>query len=106
MHFLTLDKLLPIETQNDLYLFWLSCLAFRKNHRHLEKELADYVFTSSNKAKEAVSFDYAMENINFEFKALETVGHSDTKTYHRNDEADKQWQALEIIVNEAFSKRS
>jgi len=102
MHFLKLDKLLPIETPKDLYLFWLSSLAFRKNHRHLEKQLANYVFLNSNKAKLNVKFDYTMEDINFEFNALENVGNSDTGDFDINDEADRQWRNLETIVNKEF----
>lgn len=104
MHFLKLDKFLPIETPKDLYLFWLSSLAFRKNHRHLEKKLANYVFLSSNKARNNVSFDYTMDDINFEFNALENVGDSDTQDYYVDDETDKQWRMLENIVNKEFLK--
>jgi len=104
MHFLKLDKLLPIETEKDLYIFWLTSLAFQKNHRHLEKKLANYVFVNSNKSKLNVKFDYTMEDINFEFKALETVGDSDTDDSYINDEADKQWRQLESVVNKEFLK--
>jgi len=104
MHFLKLDKLLPIETTKDLYLFWLASLAFRKNHRHLEKKLANYVFINSNKAKLNVTFDYTMEDINFEFNALESVGESDTGEFYIEDEADKQWRLLETIVNKEYLK--
>ena len=104
MHFLKLDKLLPIETTKDLYLFWLASLAFRKNHRHLEKKLANYVFINSNKAKLNVTFDYTMEDINFEFNALESVGMSDIEDYYIDDEADKQWRLLEAIVNKEYLK--
>ena len=104
MHFLKLDKLLPIETTKDLYLFWLSSLAFRKSHRHLEKKLANYIFVSSNKSRNNITFDYTMDDINFEFNALENVGSSDTGDFDTNDEADKQWQRLEAIVNKEFVK--
>ena len=104
MHFLKLEKLLPIETTKDLYLFWLSSLAFRKNHRHLEKKLANFVFLNSNKAKLNVKFDYTMEDINFEFNALESVGESDIGEFYIEDEADKQWRVLETIVNKEYIK--
>lgn len=104
MHFLKLDKLLPIETTKDLYLFWLSSLAFRKNHRHLEKELANYIFLASNKAKNNVTFDYTMDDINFEFNALESVGDSDTGDFSKNDDTDKHWRNLETSVNKEFLK--
>lgn len=102
MHFLKLDKLLPIETTKDLYLFWLSSLAFRKSHRHLEKKLANYVFLNSNKARLNVTFNYTMDDINFEFNALESVGDADTGEFSIDDQADKQWRILEDIVNKEF----
>jgi hypothetical protein len=104
MHFLKLDKLLPIETKKDLYIFWLASLAFRKNYRHLEKQLANYVFLQSNKSKLNVTFDYTMDDINFEFNALETVGDSDSGEFYENDEADAQWKILDSIVNKEFLK--
>ena len=106
MHFLKLDKFLPIETTKDLYIFWLASLDFRKNHRHLEKKLANYIFLNSNKAKLNVTFDYTMDDINFEFNALESVGDSDTGEYDVNDTADKEWRTLEAIVNKEFLKFS
>ena len=104
MHFLKLDKFIPIETKKDLYLFWLSSLAFRKSHRHLEKKLANYVFLASNKAKLNVTFDYTMEDINFEFNALEAVGDADTGDFFIDDTADRQWRMLEATVNKEFLK--
>lgn len=104
MHFLKLNKLLPIETTKDLYIFWLTSLAFRKNHRHLEKKLANYVFLASNKSKLNVKFDSTMDDINFEFAALETVGNSDSGDFSHDDEADQAWQRLEHIVNDEFEK--
>jgi hypothetical protein len=104
MHFLKLDKMQPIETQKDLYIFWLAGLAFRKNHRHLEKKLANYIFVASNKSKLNVKFDYTMDDINFEFNNLENMPDPDEEGYYNNDPADKQWQLLEAIVNKEFVK--
>jgi len=106
MHFLTLKKLLPIETTKDLYIFWLTSLAFRKNHRHLEKKLANYVFLASNTSKLNVTFDSTMDDINFEFAALEFVGTSDTGEFSHDDEADQAWQRLDKMVNDEFTKVS
>jgi hypothetical protein len=104
MHFLKLDKLLPIETAKDLYIFWLTALAFRKNSRHLEKKLANYVFLASNQARKNVVFDDVLDDITFEFNQLETLGDSDIGTFDRSDEANKQWRRLETIVNTEYLK--
>jgi hypothetical protein len=104
MHFLKLDKLLPIESTKDLYLFWLTCLAFQKNHRHLEKALANYVFLASNKARKNIIFDSVLDDITYEFNALETVGDSDTGEFERGDSANKQWRRLDTRVNKEYIK--
>lgn len=97
MHFLTLDKLLPIESQKDLYIFWLSALAYRRGHKHLESELANYVFIKSNEARKNIRLSDTMDDINFEFAALETPASS-------SKEANKAWLHLETIVNKEFLK--
>jgi len=62
------------------------------------------VFLNSNKARNNVTFDYTMDDINFEFNALETVGDADTGDFYIDDNADKQWRQLETIVNKEFLK--
>jgi len=97
MHFLHLDKLLPVEDERDLYVFWLAALAFRRSHKHLDNELANYVFLRSNEARSVVNIDSTMDDITYEFAALETPPSS-------GREINKAWTRLESIVNKAFQK--
>lgn len=97
MYFLTLDKLLPVESQKDLYIFWLAALAYRRGHKHLEKELANYVFVKSNEARKDVRLSDTMDDINFEFANLENLPTSSKET-------NKAWLRLETIVNKEFLK--
>lgn len=97
MHFLHIDKLLPVEDERDLYVFWLAALAFRRSHKHLDKELANYVFLRSNEARTVTSFDSVMDDIAYEFASLETPPAT-------TREANKSWTRLESIVNKAFQK--
>jgi len=68
----------------------------------MEKKLANFVFLAANKSKLNVTFDSTMDDINFEFAALEFVGSADDDDFYHDDEADQQWQRLERLVNEAF----
>jgi hypothetical protein len=95
MYFLMLDKLLPIESQKDLYMFWLRALAYRRGHEHLEKELANYVFLISNKARKMIQFNTVMDDITYEFAALETP-----PTGKR--EKNALWLLVESNVNKEF----
>jgi hypothetical protein len=105
MHFLKLDKLLPIESDKDLYNFWLASLAFRKSHRHIEKELANYIFLKSNETRKILKFDPTIDDIIFEFAALETPGQSGSDAVDPADYADRLWNRLESIVNKEFIYR-
>jgi hypothetical protein len=104
MHFLKLDKHFPLESEKDLYVFWLACLAFRKSHRHIEKELAQYVFLKSNETRSLVPFNSTMDDITFEFAALETPGESGNPTVDSLDFADRLWNRLDSVVNKEFLK--
>lgn len=97
MHFLTLNKLLPVESQKDLYIFWLSALAYRRGHKHLEKELANYIFVKSNEARKSIRLNDTMDDINFEFANLENLPSASKET-------NKAWLHLETTVNKEFLK--
>jgi len=97
MHFLHLDKLLPVEDERDLYVFWLAALAFRRSHKHLDKELANYVFLRSNEARGVIHLDSIMDDIVYEFASLETPPSN-------SREVNKAWTRLESMVNKAFQK--
>jgi hypothetical protein len=95
MHFLTLQRLLPVESPKDLYIFWLRALAYRRGHEHLSGELAHFVFLNSNTARAAVKFDQVMDDITYEFASLESPSGTPR-------DVRKAWTALESIVNKEY----
>lgn len=97
MHFLTLQRLLPVESPKDLYVFWLRALAYRRSHEHLSGELAHFVFLSSNTSRTVVTFDPVMDDITYEFAALETP-HGTPR------DIKKAWTTLESMVNKEYLK--
>lgn len=97
MHFLTLQRLLPVESPKDLYIFWLRALAYRRGHEHLSNELAHFVFLTSNSSRSSVMFDHMMDDITYEFAALETPSGS-------TRDIKKAWTTLESMVNKEFIK--
>lgn len=97
MLFLTLNKLLPIESQHDLYIFWQAALALRRSRPHTQKQLAQYVFATSNLTRKTLHFDDMMNDITYEFAALETPAVNARETH-------AMWIRLENIVNSEFLK--
>jgi hypothetical protein len=95
MHFLPLQRLLPAESAKDLYTFWLRAFAYRRGHLHLQTELAHFVFLASNNARGYLRFDDMMNDIVFEFAALESLAGSE-KVIH------EAWTVLESTVNKEF----
>jgi hypothetical protein len=94
MHFIELDKLLPVESIKELYLFWLGAFAYRRGHKHVEKEVAQYVFLKSNEMRSNIRFNDTIDAFTYDFADLAAI---DKKAH-----AHKEWAILESRINKEF----
>lgn len=85
--------------------FFQHAIAYRENHKDESEAIAQFVFDATFEGKLDTQLSPALENIRYEFGALEAPGISDKDEENKVCE-DKLWQRLLKIIKRIDSQES
>lgn len=86
-----------LKNEDDVLRFFQHAIAYRENHKDESEAIAQFVFDATFEGNLDTQLSPALENIRYEFGALEAPGTSDKDEENEVFE-DKLWQKLSQIV--------